>query len=294
MIKSEHRRNLPVCLIAGIFLLFSACNKEEEKNYLFNGTDLTGWDTYLGIPDLSQEVTGLDRDEFGNYLNAFGLNNDPLHIFSVVEEDGEPAIRIDGYIWGGLISREEYGNYHLHLDFKWGDEKHPPRENLERNSGICYHSVGEYGVFWTYWMRSFELEIKETGLGDFVRVDDVYATIETRVDNTLTTAPRLRYVAGGFPVQLNTNTYTVRASEDFENPAGEWNSIDLYVLEDSAVYFINENLVMLASELQQKIDGTMQPLTRGRIQLQSEGAEIFYRNIWIETITTFPDQVEEE
>ena len=32
------------------------------------------------------------------------------------------------------------------------------------------------------------------------------------------------------------------------------------------------------------------PLTRGKIQLQSEGAEVFYKNIQIEKLNTLPEQ----
>ncbi|MBA4055077.1 MAG: DUF1080 domain-containing protein, partial [Marivirga sp.] len=30
------------------------------------------------------------------------------------------------------------------------------------------------------------------------------------------------------------------------------------------------------------------PLTAGKVQLQSEGAELFYRNLWLEKITEIP------
>ncbi|MBN1951308.1 MAG: DUF1080 domain-containing protein [Bacteroidales bacterium] len=273
--------------------LLCSCNRNQNATYLFNGKDLSGWDTYLGVPDSSQEVPGLERNEQGLYTDSLGLNYDPLNIFSVVEEDGKPAIRIDGYVWGALITKEEYEDYHLHLEYKWGGLKHPPREKLERNSGICYHSVGDYGVYWTFWMRSFELEIKETALGDFYRVDEVYATIETRVDTTLITPPRVRWEADGFPVTLNTNTYMVRAARDLEKDYGEWNAIDLYVLADTAMHYINGELVMVATALQQQINGDKVPLTRGKIQLQSEGAEIFYRDIRIEPIDELPEGIVE-
>lgn len=272
-----------------LFIFILACEKEPTPEILFNGLDLNTWDTYLGVPDRSQEVAGLSRDAQGNYTEAFGLNNDPLGIFSVVEEDGVPAIRIDGYVWGCLVTRAGYANYHLHLEYKWGELKHPPRENLERNSGLCYHSVGPYGVFQTYWMRSFELEIKENALGDFVRVDEVYGTVETRVDTMLTSALRLRYQEGGHPVEVSYSTYMIRAREDFEKPHGEWNVIDLYTLDDAALHVINGELVMVVTQLQQDTEDGRESLTAGKIQLQSEGAEIFYRDIWITPISAFPE-----
>ena len=32
------------------------------------------------------------------------------------------------------------------------------------------------------------------------------------------------------------------------------------------------------------------PLTKGKIQIQSEGAEVFYRNIAVRPITTIPEE----
>lgn len=267
--------------------MLSSCKKEEELIYLFSGYDLSGWDTYLGVPQSVLEVPDVYRDEAGNYSEALGLNNDPLHVFTVVEEDGAPAIRISGYIWGALISQSEYSNYHLHLEYKWGDEKHPPREDLPRNSGLCYHSVGEYGAFWTFWMRSFEIEIKEGELGDFVRVDEVFAELPAIRDHELTTSP-YRYCEGEDLLTVNYNNYKVWAKDDYERPVGNWNSVDLYVFEDKSVHIINGELALKAENLRQIVNGTKIPLIQGKIQLQSEGAEIFYRNISIQDITVLP------
>ena len=52
---------------------------------LFNSKDLTGWDKYLGPP--------------GGSSTPLGLNNDPQGVFTVVEVDGTPAIRISGEIF---------------------------------------------------------------------------------------------------------------------------------------------------------------------------------------------------
>jgi hypothetical protein len=129
-----------------IFLLtltirVSSCQKEVGRLYLFNGNDLISWDTYLGLLQSVLEVHCLEKNEQGEYTEAMDLDNDPLQIFSVEEQDGEQVIRISGNVWGALISKEEYENYHLHPEFKWGEQKHPPREHLPRNSGLCYLSV---------------------------------------------------------------------------------------------------------------------------------------------------------
>lgn len=282
--------NVYKILLLYLVLLNTGCSNtnDSERTYLFNGRDLQGWDTYLGRPQSVLEVPYVDKDENGHYTEVFGLNNDPMEVFSVVEEDSLKVIRISGYVWGGLITREEYENYHLHLEYKWGELKHPPREELPRNSGLCYHSVGEYRVFWTFWMRSCELEIMEGSLGDFVRVDEVYANIKAEYDNELG-SPGYRYSAGGETTEINYSTYKVYASDNYEYANGIWNSIDLYTFNQEAIHVINDQIVIYAEDITEMLDSEKVPITKGKIQLQSEGAEIFYRNIYIEPISKLPN-----
>ena len=102
---------------------------ETNWTQLFNGENLDGWYTFQKEPEPSSEVSGLARNEEGRYLEPIGLNKDPLKVFTVVSEEGTPAIRISGEVFGILVTEKEFGNYHLSLEFKWGKEKYPPREN---------------------------------------------------------------------------------------------------------------------------------------------------------------------
>ena len=45
---------------------------------------------------------------------------------------------------------------------------------------------------------------------------------------------------------------------------------------------------VLTDPRQKGADGGTTPLTRGRLQIQSEGAEVYYRNLAIRRITEFP------
>ena len=111
-------------------------NKTNEWTSLFNGEDLTGWYTYQKSPEPTSEVPGLARDDEGKYTEAIGLNNDPLNVFTVVMEENEPAIRMSGEVFGILVTNKEFENFHLKVQFKWGDEKWPPRKNEKMDSGI--------------------------------------------------------------------------------------------------------------------------------------------------------------
>ena len=79
---------------------------------LYNGKDLTGWDSYIGPP--------LDDSGKMQSQTPVGLNKDPHRVFSTVQQDGETLIRISGENWGAISTKQEYANYHLQLQFKWG------------------------------------------------------------------------------------------------------------------------------------------------------------------------------
>jgi hypothetical protein len=54
---------------------------------------------------------------------------------------------------------------------------------------------------------------------------------------------------------------------------------------------VNGVVTMILHNLRQSQANGEVPLTGGKIQLQSEGAELFYRNIWIEEIEYIPKKI---
>ncbi len=83
-----------------------------------------------------------------------GLNNDPKKVFTVIEEEGTPLLKITGEIYGGLTTLKEYGDYHFSFELKFGEKKWAPRLDRARDSGQLYHCTGKHGAFWNVWMRS--------------------------------------------------------------------------------------------------------------------------------------------
>ena len=132
-------------------MLMVSCCSEKKWEPLFNGKDFTGWEVYLGVPDPSVDVPGMKRNEEGVYTQPLGVNNDPLNVFSVVEVDGGSAVRASGQIYGSFATVQEYGNYHLKLEAKWGEKKWAPRQDQRRNAGVLYHGTGEFGKGLNVW-----------------------------------------------------------------------------------------------------------------------------------------------
>ncbi|TWB40474.1 uncharacterized protein DUF1080 [Nitrospirillum pindoramense] len=255
---------------------------------LFNGHDLRDWDAWLGYPDPAR-----------TYLARPGqtpVGTDPAaiaKIVHVVREEGEPAIFITGQIWGGIVNRGDHANYHLRLEYKWGRARYAPRLALPPNNGLLYHSHGAPGAVYGTWMAAAEFEIMQGSVGMVVPVGpDVTATTDVGRDPTLID-PQRRYMKGGRAVVVTPPAWNVEAASDAEKPAGQWNVLDLYVLGDQAVHVVNGVPVMVVRDLRMREGGAWVPLTHGRIQLQSEGAETYFRRITLEPITRLPRVIQD-
>ena len=215
----------------------------------------------------------------------YGLNSDSKGVFSVVQMDGRPAIRISGEVYGALTTRAEYENYHLRFEFKWGDKRWPPREQAVRDSGCCYHGVGPHGASYGFWLRSFEFQIQEGDCGDFYSLAGVIVDVEAVGHDA--SKGELLYKKGAPRVTGHTKRIVKYA--DHEKPRGEWNTLELYCAGQTSVHVVNGKVNMVLNGLRHRVDGLEVPLTKGRIQFQSEAAEVFYRNIALRRIREIPD-----
>src|SRR5215813_7371401 len=104
-----------------------------------------------------------DLSQFETFLKTKGLNSDPDHVFQVEKK----VIHISGKEFGYIITKQEYENYYLRAEFKWGEGTYAPREGKARDSGILYNIQGEQKV----WPRSIEFQICEGATGDFWMTD---------------------------------------------------------------------------------------------------------------------------
>ena len=263
--------------------------RQQGWTPLWNGRDLAGWDTYLGRPHMSTDVPALARTSSGEYIEPLGVNRDPRGVFSVVEADGAPAIRISGEVYGGLITRAAYENYHLRFEVKWGDKRWPPREDAVRDSGCCYHSVGPHGASYGFWMRSFEFQIQEGDFGDFYSLAGVIVDVEAVAVAPGNPKSDLQFTPGATAIAGTTRRVIKRTNAEL--PRGRWNTLDLYCHRQTSVHVVNGQAVMTVTGLRQKTDAGVALLTKGRIQLQSEAAEVFYRAIAIRPIAEIPRDV---
>ncbi|MGJ8681833.1 3-keto-disaccharide hydrolase [Paraglaciecola sp.] len=247
--------------------------------------DLSQWELWMGIPHNSVKnlpegtITANNLNKHGDPSNAMGLNNDPKNVFSIIYEDNKPVLKITGEIYGGLTTKQEFENYHLSMQVKWGEQKWAPRLKAKRDSGVLFHCKGAHGAFWKVWKACQEMQIQEKDFGDYIPLAGPSGVIKTA-----TNTGKQTYDPNGKYLSKVTGYSHASIEPDYAN--GKWNQVDLLVLGDIAKFLVNGETVMV---VEQSKDKQGAPLTSGQLQIQSEGAEVYYRNINIKSLTQFPN-----
>jgi hypothetical protein len=250
---------------------------------LFSGKDLSSWDTFLAPAPGSK--------------TPLGWNNDPRRVFTVVDTDGAAAIRVSGEIYGSITTREPFTNFHTRVEFKWGEKRWPPRANVGRDTGILYCCVNEPNPH-SGWMTSVECNIMEKGIGQWWSVNGAMIDVEGQ-HITKEMEPSIPYQkegAGeklivykrGAPRLVADPSYGVTPGFDDEKPRGEWNTVEVIFWAGQCIHLLNGRVNLVATDPRYTEAGQMIPLRSGKIQLQSEGAECYYRKVEIRAIDEIP------
>jgi len=284
-------------LVFVVILVLVSCaekniDKEEEvENWnLLIDMDLSNWDTYLSYKHQIGYDGSKPKDDSGEMVEPLGLNMDGQDVFTSITENDETLIHVSGEIYGCIFTKEEYSNYHFQLKFKWGEKKWTPRKDLLKDSGILYHSIGDHGAeHWRSWMMSQEFQIMEGHTGDYWKQATSAIDIRAYTPEFIMN-PMANETQDFLPVGDNEqNPYYCLRSNNYEKPHGEWNTLDLICFEDKSLHIVNGKVVMiLKNSRYYDEDGQVQKLTKGKIQLQSEAAELYYKDIKIRDLGELP------
>ncbi|WP_299119391.1 ThuA domain-containing protein [uncultured Winogradskyella sp.] len=269
----------------------------KKWTHLLEGDYTKNWDVFIGAPHAS--VKGLDHVDpksDGKNAEPLGLNNDPKNVFTFKKENGENVLHVSGEIYGALTSKQEYENYHLKLQFKWGEQVWEPRLTRKRDSGILYHCHGSYTAFWNVWMASQEFQVQETDVGDYYGLVDVLIDIPSEKEEgekefiyskTGTLNPYSSVER--FPLNHCNKAF------DNEKDRGEWNTLELICFEGTSLHVVNGKVVMVLYNSKYKnAENQIVPLTKGRIQIQSEAAEVYYKDVQIKSINRIPKKFKKQ
>ncbi|WP_018616934.1 3-keto-disaccharide hydrolase [Segetibacter koreensis] len=231
----------------------------SKRVNLFNGKNLDGW---------------------YKFVQYRGRDNDPKQVFTV--HDG--LIHVSGEEYGSIITNDVFENYKLVVEFKWGTHTYSPRIENARDNGVLIHSNGEDGGYSGIWMHSIECQIIEGGTGDLLVVGD------STTNFSLSSPVAQEKQNGTYIFQPNGSLATIhggrinwfardpnwkdikgfRGKNDIEKPTGEWNHMECIAEGDKISIMLNGTLVNQAVNVRP---------SKGRIQIQSEGAEIFFRQV---------------
>jgi len=238
-----------------------------QKSF-FNGKNLKNWDIHLGSP-----ITGYEE---------LAKKATPASTYQVVNIDGQKMIHISGDIFASLATKAEYENYHLRLEFKWGEKVYG-----KRNSGLLYHSFGPFGVAFGTWMANIEHQLMHDNLGDTYLMANTYCeskVVKSEDGKSFNYSPEGQLTS----FSEGDNGRSVKKGKDAENALGQWNTVDLYCFGQTSVHVVNGQVVMINTNCSKVENNLKIPLTKGKIQIQSEGGEFFIRKIEIEKIKEIP------
>ncbi len=251
-------------LISVCFLVSEKANAQKGWTQLFNGKDLTNWDTWLRPVDMVGYIDSAQSE-------PIGLNKDPLNVFTI----NNGILRISGEIWGAITSKKSYDNYHLRFETKWGELNYYPKDTALRDAGLLFHCTGPLDYMFKAWMRSVEFQIEESNIGDYydvkggkpeIPVSEGRSPLNEKVEQYDALAPLKRQ-----------GLWRVHRSGNFENPHGEWTRSELVARHADAVFIVNGFVVNRLFNIFR--EDTKQQVTAGKIQFQSESAEHFFRKI---------------
>src|ERR1700710_1228123 len=115
-----------IALIAAASFPFCLNTAETSSKWkpLFNGQNLDSWDVVIN------SAKSADPD------HLVQVEDGAIHMYKDAPADSpQPA--------GYLVTKKEYSNYRLRLQYKWGVKRFVPRLNSPRDAGLMFHLVGK-------------------------------------------------------------------------------------------------------------------------------------------------------
>jgi hypothetical protein len=227
-------------------LCFEEAKNGDYNDYVFIVKHITPVKTNA----FTSLFNGKDLKGWHTFLKGIGVNADPNNNFII--ENG--MLHVKGQDLGYAMTDSLYSNYHFKVDFKWGEKKWPPRENAKRDAGVCYNiPVNEPDSIWP---ESIECQIQEGDVGDFWLLS--FSTIKVKGE-----------------INKPANHTRMIKQHDGEKPTGEWNTLEIISYGGRCIHIINGIVVNVGEEASIK---------DGRLLLQSEYSEIYYRNVLIRNL----------
>ena len=85
----------------------------------------------------------------------------------------------------------------------------------------------------------------------------------------------------------SSDKFCMRA-ENNETPNNGWTTLELISFNGQSLHIVNGKVVMVLRNSRYVKDGQSYPMTKGKIQLQSEAAEVYFKDILIKELKEMP------
>ena len=240
---------------------------------LLSGRDLKGWYSVL-----SKSGQGAAEQR-----GMVTIEESMLHVMG--NEAGQLAAEA-----GYLATTQDFENIHIRVEYKWGVKRFAPRSFSKRDNGLLYGLVGPDKV----WPICVECQIEEGDVGDAFMLGT--RGIQDQHPNGLFGQNLTTHGWDAAPVPPPETSSPAEPSDiatfrkikdgNFENP-DTWNVVEVIWQGDRAAHIVNGRAVNALSKLEQpdpQNAGAFIPLTRGKIAIQLEYAEIWFRRIEVKAL----------
>jgi len=175
-----------------------------------------------------------------------GKKADPLQTWSV--KNG--VIVCTGKPNGCMVTKNPYGDYILKVKWRW------PAEGKGGNSGVLLHVQDE-----KYWPTSIEAQMLNGRAGDLLLTNPPDAKLEGEKSRQ--------------DPKLERRFLRIETKEPVEKKLGEWNEMEITCKAGDITLVVNGVTVN---------QGKNCNFTKGRIALQSEGAEVHFKDVVLKSL----------
>ncbi len=255
-----NKRNLIQSVIVLLLILSFAILGNAQSNQskggftkIFNGKNFDGWHLKIrsGDAEMAKKV----------YVIEDGM----VHVFK--DFPAEYELNTGGNATHGLFyTNKKYSKYIFRFEYKWGKGKANNFAQFQYDAGCYYHVVDD-----KIWPSGIEYQVRYDDTKNLNHTGDFWAKgLKWYSKDGKTFAPPSK---GGQPVLGHTGEHLAVPDAKFNALNGKWNKCEVIVMGDKyAIHKLNGKIVNMATDL---------PFSEGILGLQSETAEIYYRNIEI-------------
>lgn len=252
MMKSPFSRSVIWLLLVSSLSVTGSLLRAAEEGFvpLLNGKDSAGW------------YFKLRKDDAELAKRVFAIEDRVIHVFKDLPDDYQLNQGLND-THGMAYTEKKYSKFIFKFEYKWGKKKLNNFDQYQYDGGFYYHVANDkiWPVGIEYQVRFDHLKNKNHS-GDFwANGLEWYCTPE----NTF-----LLPQEGGKLKLDHKGEHLALLTENFHGLDDQWNECEIIVMEDQyAIHKLNGQIVNYATKL---------PFREGVIGLQSETAEVFYRN----------------